>query len=89
MDAAEVDPANVAALVEAKNGTCLVECDVLGEADDIPVERAADIVKLRARSAHCVVKSKGVSAHTSEKMNVLAGSKPMAMMSLALLLQYP
>jgi hypothetical protein len=51
LDAAEVNPANVAALVEAENGTGLVERDVLGEADNIPVERASNVLELPARSA--------------------------------------
>jgi hypothetical protein len=49
LDAAEVDPANVAALVEAKDGAGLVEGDVLRQADDIPVESASDVVELSLR----------------------------------------
>jgi hypothetical protein len=87
LDTPEVDAANVGALVEAEDGAGLVECDVLGQADDIPVEGAANVVELR-KSAPELRKSM-LLALTSEKMNVFAGSKPMAMMSLALLLQYP
>lgn len=83
-----MNPPNIAALVEAKDGTGLVEGDVLRQANDIPVEGAANVVELRALVSLRDIESE-CFALTSEKMNVLAGSKPMAMMSLALLLQYP
>lgn len=83
---AEVDAPNVGAFIESEDGTGLVESDMLREADNVLVKRTPHILELKAPSAfrvpgrwHCTL--------TSEKMNVLAGSKPMAMMSLALLLQ--
>jgi hypothetical protein len=42
----KVNTANVCAVVEAKDGTCLIERDVFGQADDISVEGAADIIEL-------------------------------------------
>lgn len=46
LNAAEVDTANVGALVETKDGPGLVEGDVLGQAHNIPVESTTDVFKL-------------------------------------------
>ena len=46
-----MDPPNVAALVEAKDGTGLVEGDVFRQADNVPVEGATNVLELNLWSA--------------------------------------
>jgi len=82
----EVDTSDVGAIVEPKDGSSLIQRNVFGEADDVPVECSADKVELPLRQhlgAHNVI----WGLHTSENIKVFAGSKPMAMISFALLLQ--
>lgn len=61
-----MNPPNIAALVEAKDGTGLVEGDMLRQANDIPVEGAANIIKLRPRSASAMCKNKCFCTYVGE-----------------------
>lgn len=49
LDAAEVDSANICTVVESEDSTGLVESDVLGQAHNVLVESATDVVKLKVR----------------------------------------
>lgn len=53
------DPSNISRVVEAKNGTRLVERDVLGETDNIPVESASHKVEVGEDECLCRVESNG------------------------------
>jgi len=80
-----MNAADVGAVIEAKDGSGLVQGDVLGKPYYILVESTAH--KLELGHCQCQPRNGKRARHTSEKMKVLAGSNPMEMMSFALLPQ--